>query len=226
MKQWPKAGVLSLVFSLVPAIGCSRQVGELASSQNAAAGRQLPFDRVSDDKGISPTIKLVLPEIPAGTPITIHLQSLLSSAKSRLGDSFEAVLDEPVIIQGQTLVPRGTSVSGRIVAAKAAGESHDPGYLRLTLSSISINGRNLPLQSSSIFAKGSSREKRNPAMASARVDVGAPITEPAPGGKDAIVDTTMPEAQATQVGSRGNDIRFSTARRLTFRLVQPLSLRG
>jgi len=224
MKQVWKAGVPGLVLSLALALGCSRQVGELASNRNAATGRQLPFDRASDDKGISPTSRLVSAEVPVGTPITIRLQAALSSAQCRAGDLFQAVLDEPIMVEGQTLLPRGASVRGRIVAAKAAGEWHDPGYLRLTLSSLSINGRTLPLQSSSIFAKGSSRAKPNRPAAGGSVDLGDATGEAAPGAQEAMVEAATQRASGTGMRSRGNDVRFSTEQRLTFRLVQPLSL--
>ena len=42
--------------------------------------------------------------VPAGTAISIRLQSSVSSATAHAGDTFEAVVDEPVVVGGQTVV--------------------------------------------------------------------------------------------------------------------------
>ncbi len=171
MKSWKATvsvfiiSVLMLVLAL--SVGCARQPNPQAADENYAApkgdDRTLPFDRDSKKNGISPSGTLVpTPQnLPAGTPITIRLQSAVSSASSHSGDTFEGVVEEPIVIQGQTAVPRGANATGRVVAAKASGRLHDPGYLRLTLASISINGKDVPVQTSSIFIKGASHEKRN-----------------------------------------------------------------
>jgi hypothetical protein len=167
-----------------------------ASDQDA--GQQLPFAQASANGGVSPTGSLLTPEIPAGTPITIRLQDAISSATSQVGDTFQAVLDDPIILPGGTVVPRNTPLTGRVVAAKASGRLHDPGYLKLTLTTISIHGKPLPLQCSSIFEKGGSHGKRNLAT------IG--------GGTGAAFATAS------------KDVGFAAGRRLTFRLTQPLSL--
>src|SRR5690242_11472651 len=118
------------LLTLFLAAGCSRQPA-LQAASDVASDQHLPFDQTGKNDGISPTASIATKDIPAGTPITIRLQSALSSEQSRTGDSFEAILDEPIIIDGQTVLPRGATVTGRVVGAKASGRLHDPGYLRL-----------------------------------------------------------------------------------------------
>ncbi len=197
-------------------LGCSRQLPAAASSATAKSSL-LPFDRVSDNGGVSPTAGFTPDGIPAGTQVSIQLQEGLSSADCRVGDPFQAVLDEPVVVAGRTLAPRGTPVTGTVVAAKASRSPHQPGYLRLTLASMFLNGKSIPLQSSSIFTKGAYEKRTAPAMQGSEAD-----------GKDAVVDAA--EDSGNKTGSpihpnRGN-VRFSTGRRLTFRLAQPLHLQG
>jgi hypothetical protein len=189
--------------------GCSRQAPVPATSA-AANASQLPFDRVSENSGISPTDGL-LDGIPAGTEVAIRLQLALSSADSRVGDSFQAVLAEPVIVAGKTLVPQGALVAGSVVAAKASGGVDDPGYLRVTLASIALNGKSVPLHTSSIFAKGGSYEKRKPATLNTS-------------GQSAVTEPVAASGNGTGIsyGHRPSDVRFSTGHRLTFRLARPL----
>ena len=166
--------------------------------------------------------------LPAGTPLTIRLQSGVSSASSHSGDTFDAVLDEPVIIQGQTVVPRGATVTGRVVEAKASGHLQDPGYLRLTLDKISISGKAVAVQTSSLFVKGGSHEKRNLEMIGGGAGAGALIGGLAGGGKGALIGTAVGAAGGTGVayGTGKKDVGFGPERRLTFKVTQSVPVRG
>jgi hypothetical protein len=198
--EFGAAGLLAAL-GLVAALatGCSRQPGAL-SDQGPASSQQLPFDDSSDKNGISPTASLALGEVPGGTPITVRMESAVSSATAHAGDSFHALLDEPIIVQGRTIAPRGAAVSGRFLAAKASGRLQEPGYLRITLTAISVSGRSLALQTSSIFVKGGSHEQRNLLLVGGGSGGGA--------------------GSAIATGKR--DIELPAERQLTFRLTQAL----
>jgi hypothetical protein len=74
------------------------------------------------------------------------------------GDTFTASVAGPLTIDGDTLIDRGTPVRGRVEFAQPPagrpGLSPDPGYVRLILNSITVDGRALALQTSSLFARG------------------------------------------------------------------------
>lgn len=226
--------VFLIVLVLALFAGCARQPNGQGADESSTAPsgdeRKLPFEHESEKNGISPTGSLVPTpaSLPAGTPITIRLQSAVSSASSQSGDGFEAVLDEPLIIQGQTVVPRGAAVSGRVIEAKASGHLHDPGYLRLTLEKISINGKAVPVQTSSIFVKGGSHEKRNVEMIGGGAGAGALIGALAGGGKGALIGSAVGAAGGTGVayGTGKKDVGFGAERRLTFKVSQAVPLRS
>ncbi len=158
--------------------GCGHPPAENASGSDS---QKLPFDRQPRSDGVSPSQTLIpsTTKLPEGTPIPIRLQSSLSSASSHAGDAFSASIDEPVVIDGKTLLARGTPATGRVLEAKPAarsgggssdsspGSSLEPGYLRIVLVSVSVGGRTVMIETSSIFSKGGSREKRNPATGTA-----------------------------------------------------------
>jgi hypothetical protein len=209
---------------LMASLGCSRQPGGQASDRNPSDGQQLPFEQASQKNGISPTAALISAGVPAGTAITIRMQSAVSSATARPGDSFEAVLDEPIVIQGQTLAPRGAHLKGKVVDAKASGRLRGPGYLRLTLIAISIGGRSLPLETSSLFVKGASHEKRDMVLIGGGTGAGALIGGLAGGGKGALIGSAIGAAggTGTAYATGKKDVEFPLERRLTFRLTQTL----
>jgi hypothetical protein len=136
------------------------------NSSNSSDSQKLPFDRPPRSTGVSPSQSLIPSgtKLPEGTPISVRLRSALSSALSHPGDTFSATIDEPVVIDGQILVARGTPATGRVLEAKhAARQSLDPGYLRIVLVNLNIGGRPVMIETSSIFIKGGSRGERNPA---------------------------------------------------------------
>jgi hypothetical protein len=156
----------------------------------------------SDQNGVSPTHALAAAIIPKGTPIVIRLQSPLSSDVSRPGDIFNAVLDEPIVFQGETLAPRGAVVTGRVVSASPSGALYRPGFLRLTLSSVEIAGKTLSVQTSAVFAKSVSRNAANPQLTPATL-------------KPSSILSDSPAALPSD-----REVKFSTGRQLIFWLVQ------
>jgi hypothetical protein len=201
---------LILVMALAP--GCSRQPNLLAPNQGPVSGRPLPFENPSAEGGNYPTASLAFLKLPPGTLLTVRIRSAISSATCHQGDFFAAVLDEPLVLDGQTVLARGAEVSGRVVAAKASGQ-FDPGYLRLRLTGISVSGKPLRLETSSVFLKGGSRPVRGVALIDKR-------TVPA-----ALVLADGAGSQASLPPGAKNDVEFPAAGRLTFRLSEALPIK-
>jgi len=53
--------------------------------------------------------------LPAGTGLRMRLETPLSTHKSRVGDVFNGRLTEAVVVNGQTMVPAGAPVTGRVI---------------------------------------------------------------------------------------------------------------
>ena len=194
-----RIAIILLTFSL--SCACGRPEADNAS--NSADSQKLPFDGPPRSTGTSPSQSLIpsATKLPEGTPIPIRLERALSSASAHTGDTFSATVDEAVASDGQTLVARGTRATGRVLEAKPARHSHEvlePGYLRIVLVSLNVGGRPVMIETSSIFAKGGSREERSPA-----------------GGAG---------SGASHERSKDKDIVFGIDRRLNFRLAQTVDL--
>jgi hypothetical protein len=197
-----------LLCLLAPAVACSRQSVTFASNPPVSNNSpQLPFNRTSEGAGISPTAHLISEQAPAGTSLVVRLQSPLSSADARPGDRFDAILDEPIAAQEHILAQRGAPLQGRVVAVEPARSGQNSGYLRLTLVTIVINGKSFALETSSMFAKGNSEREQ--------------LTE-----RQSTVTANLVHTGTAQTSGPRKDVKFSTGRRLVFRLAQPLAVQN
>ena len=97
--------------------------------------------------------------LPAGTLLTVRLQTPVAAGNANASETFAAVVDEPVLVEGSTMLPRGAKVAGRVESAQASELKRDRGYMRLTLNSIDVAGQELPIQTSSLFVRANAHVK-------------------------------------------------------------------
>ena len=89
--------------------------------------------------------------IPAGTTITVTTVSLVTS-QDVVGRSFEAKLAQDVSVKGNKVVRAGTTVFGKIASSRA--NPRRSAALSVELASIEVNGRRIPLKTSSVEPHG------------------------------------------------------------------------
>lgn len=161
MSGLSRALVQMILVTLLLTCGCSRRTPNVPSeaetqssptpfqSQNASSAN-------SDLPGFVPGVAgppfQNSQVLPAGALVTIRLNvPLVAGSESR--NSFEAVLDEPVVVEGNTMIPRDAIVSGRIESTHTSRVTPERGYVRLTLDSVQVDGFDVPLQTASLFAR-------------------------------------------------------------------------
>jgi hypothetical protein len=168
---------LSLGFNLGLGQGCARsQPLHPVDASSASSGQKLPFHSDADHGSTSDTAHPAVSAdpklaggvpfrkamqsrfLPSGTLLTVQLEDSLSTAKSHAGDAFAASIAAPLTMDGETLIEPGTAVTGCVESMQSqagrSGLSPSSGYFRLTLSAITIQGRQLALQTSSLFTRG------------------------------------------------------------------------
>jgi hypothetical protein len=166
--------------------------------------------------------------IPAGTSVTVRLQQSLSSASAVPGQRFEAVLDQPLVVENQVIAPVGTPVTGHVVVARRSGRFHHPGEIGLTLDNVVLGQQQIPIRTSSVVARGASHKKRNWGLIGGGTGGGALIGALAGGGKGALIGGGIGAAAGTTTAllTGKKDVTFGAERRLTFRLHRDVSLQS
>jgi len=201
-----KVLVLGLTIMLAISIGCSGMGAEPPDAQDRSGS--LPF---SSSEAF---------ELSKGTPIYVHLQQPISSLTAETGQNFSAVLDEPIAVNGHLVASEGTPVSGLVLAARKPGRFHNAGYVRLALSSLTIDGKQVPIKTSSTFVEGGSLKNHNLAY----IGGGSGSTLPGVGGST-LIGSLVGSGDTTAAYIMGaTEVGFAADRPMCFRLTAPLNL--
>ena len=145
-------------------LACCLSCGKPTGVPESSSGTQkVPFDRGEPSpQGPSHGQSLVpsTTRLAEGTTLVVRLQKTLSSASAHAGDSFEATLDEPVVVEEQTVIARGVRVTGQVLDARHSSGAQTAGYLRITLASVDADGRTVTIGTSSVFVKAGPHYER------------------------------------------------------------------
>src|SRR5437016_12499131 len=101
------------------------------------------------------------PEIPPGTDVHVRMIDTLTSAKVTAGDIFHGNLEEPIVVAGKQVFPKGADVTGTVVAVHESGRLSDPGELSLVLNTISSQTTASPVRRQPLAAKRDSHAKHH-----------------------------------------------------------------
>jgi hypothetical protein len=164
----------------------------------------------------------------AGTRITVTIDQTISSKNSNPGDHFDASLAAPVMVGNEQVIPSGARVSGTVTVSKSAGKFRGHAELGVTLDSIAIKGRDYSLRTTAFTESGKGRGQRTAVGVGGGAALGGIIGAIAGHGKGAAIGAVAGAgagtAGAAYTGDR--DITISAERKLTFKLTEPLEIRG
>ena len=164
--------------------------------------------------------------VPAGTVLTVTTGSALSSNKSQAGQTFMATLAQPIGVGGKPALPAGSTVSGKVLAAKAKGKIKGEGELSLTLTSISVNGHTYPIQTDTFDSTVKGKGKRTAVTTGGGAAGGALIGGLAGGGKGAAIGAGAGAAAGLLGGvfTGNKQVEVPAESALSFTLQSPITL--
>jgi len=165
-------------------------------------------------------------QLPAGTSIVVRMIEPVDSERDRLGQTFRASVDEPVLVDGRELIPRGADAIVKLVNDQQSGKFEGRTVLTLDLLQVQVNGRMVDINSEDISRSSSSRGSRTAKVVGGTAALGAIIGAIAGGGKGAAIGAGSGAAVggAAEVLTKGQRVRIPSETRLTFNLQQSTPL--
>jgi hypothetical protein len=163
-------------------------------------------------------------QIPSGTPITVRMIESVDSKVAHLGQTFRASVDEPVVVNGQTVIPRGADAIAKLVEDQQSGKFEGKTILTLALTDITINGQMIDTTTGNVSQASSSRGARTAKVVGGATALGAIIGALAGGGRGAAIGAASGAAVGggAEVLTKGQQVKIPSETRLTFTLQQPI----
>jgi len=165
--------------------------------------------------------------VPAGTKLRVVLLQAVSSDKSRAGDQFTASLSDPIVVDGKTVLAKGTKLRGRVVDAKESGRVKGRAILELTLTEvIRSEGKSISISTKPYTAVAETTKKRDAAIIGGGAGVGAAIGAIAGGGKGAAIGAAVGGGSGTGavLATKGKEVRFGAEHPLSFTLSNSIEI--
>ena len=165
--------------------------------------------------------------IPAGAFVTVRVDQLLSSDKSKAGDGFSASLYKPLVAGGLVVSRPGQTLGGRVVDAKKAGRVKGVSHLQIVLNTMTLaDGTQVPIKTELTNISGPTSNARDAGGIMATTATGAAIGAAADWGVGAAIGAGAGLVAGT-VGvlvTRGHPTIIYPESRLTFRLAAPVTI--
>ncbi len=164
--------------------------------------------------------------IPSGTLIPIRMVDSISSDQDHVGQTFRASLDGPVVVDGETVIPKRADAFVKVVAIKAAGELTGKAELKVQLESIVVGGKRYTIDSNVFYREGASQTKETAKKAGIGAAIGAAVGAIAGGRKGAIIGAGAGAGSgvAIEAVSKNEQARIESETRVDFRLEAPLEV--
>jgi hypothetical protein len=165
-------------------------------------------------------------EIPSGTHLDVRMIDSVDSKVNAVGQTFRAQLNQPVLIEGRQILPRGDGVTVRLVEDKQAGKLTGRPSLILDLDAVDYKGRKYHVAAASVEESGKSRTGQTAKVVGGLSALGAIIGAVAGGGKGAAIGALSGAGAGTavQVLTQGPRVYIPSETRLEFILRRPILL--
>ncbi|HEY2432257.1 MAG TPA: hypothetical protein VGI12_06250 [Vicinamibacterales bacterium] len=171
----------------------------------------------------APAPRVVVPE---GTRINVRLTQAIDVDISYAGQTFKAVVDDPVSIGGAIAIPRGASATVQAVGVTQSGSMKGSDKISLKLHSITFGGNVYDVSSGYVETKGKGEGKKTARKVGGGAGLGGIIGGIAGGGEGAAIGALVGGVAGAAVAAGGEEhLKLDAETRLQFPLASALAIR-
>jgi hypothetical protein len=165
-------------------------------------------------------------QIPSGTTLTFAIGQTVSASGSQSGQTFVASLAQPVVVNGETVIPAGAAAEGRILEATQSGRVRGVAEIALTMTGVTVQGRMVDISTAPFEARAETSRTEDAATIGVGAGVGAALGGILGGGDGAALGAAIGGGGGTAVvlSTRGDDLELPSGTAVNFVLSQTVDL--
>jgi hypothetical protein len=158
--------------------------------------------------------------------LSVRLNDPLDSERNQVGDTFHAALSSPIVIGGETVIPSGADVVGRVANVQSAGRFAGSSLLTLELTSVSVNGKTYNVQTNQWSRQGKGEGKSTATKVGIGTAAGAILGGIIGGGRGAAIGAASGAGAGTGVSAakKGEQIKLAPEAVLNFQTINALTV--
>jgi len=165
--------------------------------------------------------------IPAGTSLSIVMDTEVASATSKVEDAVRGHLGRAVAIKGAEALPKGTRLSGVVTDAKASGKVKGLASVAFRFTDIRIGDEVQSIRTSVVARQAKSTKGKDAKKIGIGAGAGALIGGIAGGGKGAAIGAGVGGGAGTGVvlATKGEEVTVAAGTTVSATLSEPLTVR-
>jgi hypothetical protein len=202
---------------------------DAAPGAAASASEDRTSARAADDRApVRPSSAIVRSvTIPDNTEMDVRLNTALASDTSRVEQTVNGTLAEPVIVDGLTVIPSGSAISGYVTHVDGSGKIKGRAALGLRFTSVTVGTATYDIDSKPLSYVAEGTKKDDAVKIGVGAAAGAVIGAMTGGKKGAAIGTAVGAGAGTGMvlATDGKEIRLAEGRKLTVSLSSPLTIR-
>jgi hypothetical protein len=157
--------------------------------------------------------------LPTGTVLSVLLSEAIEVDAAKTGMTFKALVDDPVMIGGKVVLPRGAPVVLQAAKVEQAGKMKGSDNIVLKANSFTLGGRKYDIVTTQVESKSGGEGKKTTRKVAGGAGLGAVIGGIAGGGTGAAIGAVAGGATGAVVASQGTaSLKLPAETRLQFTL--------
>ena len=163
--------------------------------------------------------------VPAGTTLNIRLTQAIDVDASQAGMKFKGLVDDPVMLGGSIVIPRGAAALLQAVHVEQSGKMKGSDKISLKLHSIAFGGKVYEVASAYVETKGKGEGKKTARKVGGGAGLGAIVGGIAGGGEGAAIGAAIGGVTGAAVAGGGEEhLKLPAETRLPFQLTAAVNI--
>ena len=211
------------------AVACGACAGtDNASSTTESDEQAVTADAAESEKAKAPKGPAYREvTVPAGTTLRLDLASSISSDGSKVEDAVRATLRQPVLVDGQTVIPTGAELSGVVTDVDDSGRVKGRARIAYRFNSLHVGEEQYDIATAATTHVAEATKGEDATKIGIGAGAGAAIGAILGGGSGAAKGAAIGGAAGTGavLATKGKEVRLGPGANVTTSLSAPLTIR-